>query len=134
MEIQKNKTTQYTTFKTDIIKVVLVFSISSFFVNKNSQGRKLSAKKVPTCGISALSYTHGLHTTILRHTPPINLHLVFWFWKLSFVSNPLTNQGWIEPKKIIVIQKNQFVNLKIFRLDETLHMYLFEVTTTKNLG
>jgi hypothetical protein len=34
------KPTKYTTFKTDIIKVVLVFSISNFFINKNSQGRK----------------------------------------------------------------------------------------------
>ena len=43
LEIEKTKTTQYTTFKTDIIKVVLVFSISNFFTNKNSQGIKLSA-------------------------------------------------------------------------------------------
>ena len=43
LEIEKTKATQYTTFKTDIIKVVLVFSISNFFTNKNSQGRKLSA-------------------------------------------------------------------------------------------
>ena len=43
LEIQKNKTTKYTTFKADIIKVVLVFSISDFFSNENSQGRKLSA-------------------------------------------------------------------------------------------
>ena len=43
LEIQKTKTTQYTTFKTDILKVVLVFSISNIFTNKNSQGRKLSA-------------------------------------------------------------------------------------------
>ena len=43
LEIGKTKTTQYTTFKTDIIKVVIVFSISNFFDNKNSQGRKLSA-------------------------------------------------------------------------------------------
>ena len=43
LEIEKPKTTQYTTFKTDIIKVVLVFSISNIFTNKNSQGRKLSA-------------------------------------------------------------------------------------------
>ena len=31
LEIKKTKTTKYTTFKTDIIKVVLVFSISNFF-------------------------------------------------------------------------------------------------------
>ena len=43
LEIQKTKNTHHTTFKTDIIKVVLVFSISSLFTNKNSQGRKLSA-------------------------------------------------------------------------------------------
>ena len=42
LEIEKTKTTQYTTFKTDRIKVVLVFSISNFFTNKKSQGRKLS--------------------------------------------------------------------------------------------
>ena len=41
--IEKTKTTKYTTFKTDTIKVVLVFSISNFFTNKNCQGRKLSA-------------------------------------------------------------------------------------------
>jgi hypothetical protein len=34
--------------------VVLGFLISNFFINKNSQGRKLSAKKIPTCGNSAL--------------------------------------------------------------------------------
>ena len=42
LEIGKTKTTKYTTFKTDIIKVVLVFSISNFFTNENTQGRKLS--------------------------------------------------------------------------------------------
>ena len=43
LEIKKTKTTWYTTFKTVIIKVVLVFSISNFFTNENSQGGKLSA-------------------------------------------------------------------------------------------
>ena len=43
LEIKKTKTTKYTTFKTDIKKVVLVFTISNFFNNENSQGRKLSA-------------------------------------------------------------------------------------------
>ena len=43
LDFEKTKTTLHTTFKTDIIKVVLVFSISNFFTNKNSQGRKLSA-------------------------------------------------------------------------------------------
>ena len=41
LKIEKTKTTKYTTFKTDIIKVVLVFLISNFFTNKNSQGRKM---------------------------------------------------------------------------------------------
>ena len=43
LEFKKTKTSLYTTLKTDIIKVVLVFSISNFFTDKNSQGRKLSA-------------------------------------------------------------------------------------------
>ena len=42
LDFEKTKTTEYATFKTDIIKVVLVFSISNFYTNKNSQGRKLS--------------------------------------------------------------------------------------------
>ena len=43
LDFEKTEATKYATFKTDIIKVVLVFSISNFFTNKNSQGRKLSA-------------------------------------------------------------------------------------------
>ena len=43
LEIEETKTTNYTIFKTDIITVVLVFSISNFFNNENSKGRKLSA-------------------------------------------------------------------------------------------
>ena len=42
LEIEKTKTTKYSTFKTDIIKVVLVILISNLFTNENSQGRKLS--------------------------------------------------------------------------------------------
>ena len=42
LEIEKTKTTQYTTFKTDVLKLVLVFLISNFFTNRNSQGKKLS--------------------------------------------------------------------------------------------
>ena len=34
LEIEETKTTQYSTFKTNIIKVGLVFSISNFFINK----------------------------------------------------------------------------------------------------
>ena len=44
----------YSTFKTDMIRVVLVLSISNFFTSKNSQGRKLSVKKIPSSGNSAL--------------------------------------------------------------------------------
>ena len=36
LEIEETKTTQYSTFKTDIIKVGLVFSISNFFIAKTS--------------------------------------------------------------------------------------------------
>ena len=33
LEMEETKTTQYSTFKTDIIKVGLGFSISNFFIN-----------------------------------------------------------------------------------------------------
>ena len=42
--IDKLRRPSIQSFKTDIIKVVLVVSISNIFTNKNSQGRKLSAK------------------------------------------------------------------------------------------
>ena len=42
LEIEENKTTYYSTFKTDIIKVGLVFSISNFFTNKISQANNRS--------------------------------------------------------------------------------------------
>ena len=35
LEIGKTNTVKYSTFKTDIIRVVLVFSISNFFTSKN---------------------------------------------------------------------------------------------------
>ena len=44
-EFEKTKPTCNTTFKTDVIKVVFVFSISNFFINKNSQGRKFVHEK-----------------------------------------------------------------------------------------
>ena len=40
LEIEETKTTQYTTFKTDIIKVSLVFSISNFSISKISHANK----------------------------------------------------------------------------------------------
>ena len=43
LDFEKTKAIKYITFKSDVIKVVLVFSIANFFTNKNSQGRKLSA-------------------------------------------------------------------------------------------
>ena len=45
LEIEETKTTNFTTFKTDIIEVVLVFLISNFFANKNSQGRNADHEK-----------------------------------------------------------------------------------------
>ena len=41
------------------------------------------------------------------------------------MSNHLTNQGWIEPKKIVVIQKYQLVNLKIFRISRASNITFF---------
>ena len=40
LEMEETKTTQYSTFKTDIIKVVLVFSIPNFFITKTSLANK----------------------------------------------------------------------------------------------
>jgi hypothetical protein len=40
LEIEETKITLYSTFKTDIIKVGLVFSISNFFINKISHANK----------------------------------------------------------------------------------------------
>ena len=41
LDFEKTKAIKYITFKSDVIKVVLVFSISNFFINKISQGRKM---------------------------------------------------------------------------------------------
>ena len=54
MEIEKTKPTFIISVFKVVNQVVLVFSISNFFINKNSQGRKLSAKKIPSCDNSAL--------------------------------------------------------------------------------
>ena len=45
LEIEETKTTQYSTFKTDIIKVGLLFSISKFFFTKTSLANKWMRKK-----------------------------------------------------------------------------------------
>ena len=45
LEIEGTKTTWDTTFKTDIIKVGLVFSISHFFITKTSLANKWMRKK-----------------------------------------------------------------------------------------
>ena len=50
LDFEKTKPSQYSTFKTDITKVDLVFSISNFFIDKISQGRK------SVCGLSAAIY------------------------------------------------------------------------------
>ena len=47
--------------------MVLVFSISNFFIIKKSQGRKLSAKKIPTCCNSAWDLTNVTSELILLH-------------------------------------------------------------------
>ena len=42
------------TFKTDIVKVGLFFSVSNFFINKISHANRWMRKKIPTCSNSAL--------------------------------------------------------------------------------
>ena len=77
-----------TTFITSVLKVVclvvLVFSISNFFINQNSQGRKLSPKKVPFSSNSALAYGTKY---------------------ISYLRNPL---GGVSPSDMIDIDVNHF--------------------------
>ena len=55
LQIEKTKTTSIISVLKVVKFVVLVSSISNFFTNKNSQRRKLSAKKIPSFGNSALT-------------------------------------------------------------------------------
>ena len=76
LEFDKTKPTQYTTFKTDIIKVVLVFSISNFFINKNSQGRKSVREKKYLLLQIQLQHIRQISTQVnLEH---INVKINFW--------------------------------------------------------
>ena len=54
LEIEETKTTQYSTFKTDILKVGLVFLISNFFITNTSMANKGMRKRIPSCSNSAL--------------------------------------------------------------------------------
>ena len=64
MEIEKTKPTfTISTFKTDIIKVGLVFSISNFFINKTSLANKWMRKKIPSCSNPALGLEYNDFST-----------------------------------------------------------------------
>ena len=54
-EVEETKTTQYSIFKTDIIKVDLVFSIFNFFITKTTLANIWMRKKIPSCSNSALA-------------------------------------------------------------------------------
>ena len=54
LEIEETKTTKHSTFKTDIIKVGLVFSTFNFFITKTSPANKWMTKKIPSCSNSVL--------------------------------------------------------------------------------
>ena len=60
LEIEKNKPTFIvSTFKTDIIKVALLFSISNFVITKTSLANNWRRKNIPSCSNSALRvFTH----------------------------------------------------------------------------
>ena len=61
LEIEKtNHTFIISTFKTDIITVGLVFSISNFFIAKMPLANNWRRKKIPSCSYSALVLSHGL--------------------------------------------------------------------------
>jgi hypothetical protein len=46
LEIEETKTTKYSTLKTDVLKVGLVFSISNFFINKKFMDEVLALAAV----------------------------------------------------------------------------------------
>ena len=64
--------------------VVLVFSIPNFFTNKNSQGRKLSAKKIHSSDNSALGqFVLGIHFLVLF---VLGQEIEFFFIEIFFLS------------------------------------------------
>ena len=63
LEIEETMITQYSTFKTDIIKVGLVFSISSLFITKTSLANEWMSN-------SALVWPHFLPLTFTYFTRP----------------------------------------------------------------
>jgi hypothetical protein len=64
LEIQKTKTSFIISVLKVVYLVVLVFSISNFFANKNSQGRKLSSKKYLLAVIQHYSWVNSIVNTI----------------------------------------------------------------------
>ena len=54
LKIQKTKTTMYTTFKTDVITVALVFLIFNFLLTKILREGNVFVEKVPTTANLAL--------------------------------------------------------------------------------
>ena len=68
LEIEETKTTWCSTFKTDTIKLGLVFSISHFFIIKTARANKWMRKKIPSCSNSALVYTLAYHINCKGYT------------------------------------------------------------------
>ena len=60
LENEETKTTQYSTFKTDIIKVGLVFSISNFFITITSLANKWMRKKHLLAVIQLYAYSWSI--------------------------------------------------------------------------
>ena len=67
LEIEKTKTIFIISVLRFVYLVVLVFWISNFFTNKNSQGRKLSAGKIPSSGNSAFKANVSQENQVLCH-------------------------------------------------------------------
>ena len=81
MEIEETMISQYSTFKTDIIKVELVFLISNFFITKTYLANRWMRIKIPSCSNSALV----AHSRIFRR---LAFHLLE-FWRRMFDWNLL---------------------------------------------
>ena len=74
LEIEETKTILYSTFKTDIIKVGLVFSISNFFIKKSSLANKWMSFSYSN---SALVKYQFLTQFLGFQTGDLHLHIVY---------------------------------------------------------
>ena len=103
--------------------MVLVFSKSNLFINKNFQGRKLSAKKKPSSGNSALVQKTGSSKDHYKPRTSLMVQAVFLFrifWELvwwEYEKKPF--QFWLEIWIWVLV-----ILLQLLFCNSTTHMIL----------